>query len=185
MALVRVCVRVCVCVCVCVCRSCPHNSCLGAGTLGCNIARCLLGWGVEHITFVDNGRVSFSNPVRQPLFEFSDCVDGGKPKVRGCVCVCVCVVAGCGSDPMRHVQAQAAAAAVQRIHPSVVSHGHNITIPMPGHGDSPDAAVAVTQLDKLVAQHDVVFLLTDTRERSGARLVVSPTPRRSSHCGWM
>ena len=98
----RVCVRVCVCVCVCVCRSCPHNSCLGAGTLGCNIARCLLGWGVEHITFVDNGRVSFSNPVRQPLFEFSDCVDGGKPKVRGCVCVCVCaswrgaVVTPCG-----------------------------------------------------------------------------------------
>ena len=32
------------------------------------------------ITFVDSSRVSFSNPVRQPLFEFEDCLDGGKPK---------------------------------------------------------------------------------------------------------
>ena len=30
---------------------------LGSGTLGCNVARCLLGWGVRNITFVDNGRV--------------------------------------------------------------------------------------------------------------------------------
>jgi hypothetical protein len=26
--------------------------------------------------------VSFSNPVRQPLFEFEDCLDGGKPKAE-------------------------------------------------------------------------------------------------------
>ena len=30
---------------------------LGSGTLGCNVARCLLGWGVRNITFVDNGKV--------------------------------------------------------------------------------------------------------------------------------
>jgi hypothetical protein len=29
---------------------------------------------------VDSARVSFSNPVRQPLFEFADCLEGGKPK---------------------------------------------------------------------------------------------------------
>jgi hypothetical protein len=34
--------------------------------------RSLVGWGVRHLTFVDNGRVSFSNPSRQCLFEFED-----------------------------------------------------------------------------------------------------------------
>ena len=36
---------------------------LGAGTLGCSVARTLLGWGVRHVTFVDNSRVAYSNPV--------------------------------------------------------------------------------------------------------------------------
>ena len=56
---------------------------LGSGTLGCNVARNLLGWGVKNITMLDCGKVSFSNPVRQTLFEFSDChVEGGKPKAQ-------------------------------------------------------------------------------------------------------
>jgi hypothetical protein len=38
------------------------------------------GWGVKKITMVDNGTVSFSNPVRQTLYEFEDCLAGGKPK---------------------------------------------------------------------------------------------------------
>ncbi len=42
---------------------------LGSGTLGCNVSRCLLGWGVRDITFVDNGTVSYSNPTRQSLFQ--------------------------------------------------------------------------------------------------------------------
>lgn len=37
---------------------------LGSGTLGCNIARGLIGWGVQNITFVDCNLVSYSNPVR-------------------------------------------------------------------------------------------------------------------------
>merc|ERR1719427_1941262 len=53
---------------------------LGSGTLGCGVARCLLGWGARNITFVDNAKVSYSNPVRQSLFEFSDCLDGGQKK---------------------------------------------------------------------------------------------------------
>lgn len=65
---------------------------LGAGTLGCYVARALMvrrgpvlsltkqGWGVRTVTFVDSSRVSYSNPVRQPLFQFEDCLDGGKPK---------------------------------------------------------------------------------------------------------
>lgn len=32
------------------------------------------GWGVETITFVDNSKVSYSNPVRQSLFVFQDSI---------------------------------------------------------------------------------------------------------------
>ena len=45
---------------------------LGSGTLGCNVSRVLIGWGVRSITFVDSGTVSYSNPVRQSLFTFED-----------------------------------------------------------------------------------------------------------------
>lgn len=54
----------------------------GAGTLGCNVTRMLLAWGVRNITLVDNGRVSFSNPPRQSLFKFEDCLGGGAPKAE-------------------------------------------------------------------------------------------------------
>ena len=37
---------------------------------------------MRKITFVDSARVSFSNPVRQPLFEYEDCLNGGKPKAE-------------------------------------------------------------------------------------------------------
>ncbi|EGD83225.1 hypothetical protein PTSG_03857 [Salpingoeca rosetta] len=117
---------------------------LGAGTLGCNVARALLGWGVRHITFVDNGRVSFSNPVRQSLFQFEDCLDGGKPK------------------------AETAALRLRQIFPGVTTRGIVMSIPMAGHPVSPAAfpqTMANTRkLQSLISEHDVVFLLTDTRE---------------------
>ncbi|KAK0064103.1 ubiquitin-like modifier-activating enzyme ATG7 [Biomphalaria pfeifferi] len=55
---------------------------LGSGTLGCNVARLLMSWGIRHITMVDNSKVSFSNPVRQTLFTFEHCLEGGQPKAQ-------------------------------------------------------------------------------------------------------
>jgi ubiquitin-like modifier-activating enzyme ATG7 len=45
---------------------------LGSGTLGCNVARLLVGWGAKYITFLDNAVVSMSNPSRQSLYDFED-----------------------------------------------------------------------------------------------------------------
>uniref|UniRef100_A0A7S4RRR7 Autophagy-related protein 7 n=1 Tax=Ditylum brightwellii TaxID=49249 RepID=A0A7S4RRR7_9STRA len=120
---------------------------LGAGTLGCAVARTLLGWGIKNITLVDNGKVSYSNPARQSLFTLADCENGGKDK------------------------ANAAALALQQIAgPTIQSSGVNLTIPMPGHDftSTPDEEATVQKdietLVNLVEQSDVIFLLTDTRE---------------------
>jgi len=116
---------------------------VGSGTLGCNVARTLLGWGVNKITLVDNGKVSLSNPVRQSLFTFEDSREK-KPK------------------------AVAAAANLKQIFPSVDARGHVLSIPMPGHSVSEKMASQVKKdvelFCDLVDQHDVVFLLTDSRE---------------------
>ncbi|GAB2298600.1 Autophagy protein 7 [Dionaea muscipula] len=117
---------------------------LGAGTLGCQVARTLLGWGIRKITLVDNGRVAMSNPVRQSLYTFDDSLNGGGYK------------------------ATVAAGGLKRIFPAVEAEGIVMAIPMPGHPVSPKEESGVLQdckqLHDLIDSHDVVFLLTDTRE---------------------
>jgi ubiquitin-like modifier-activating enzyme ATG7 len=91
-----------------------------------------------------SGTVSFSNPVRQSLFTHADCLAGGRPK------------------------AEAAAAALRSIFPGARAHGVRLTIPMPGHAVGAAEAARVgadcAELERLVASHDAVLLLTDTRE---------------------
>jgi ubiquitin-like modifier-activating enzyme ATG7 len=118
---------------------------LGAGTLGCAVARTLIGWGVRSISFVDNGTVSYSNPARQSLFTFEDCKS-------------------------RTHKATAAAKALRTILPGMKAEGHVLTIPMPGHGfkaGSPmerQSRESYKRLKDLIGEHDVVFLGTDSRE---------------------
>ncbi|KAF2072280.1 hypothetical protein CYY_006412 [Polysphondylium violaceum] len=117
---------------------------LGSGTLGCNVARCLLSWGVRNVTFVDSSKVSYSNPVRQSLFNFEDCTPKAKEK------------------------SVAAAESLKRIFPAVNATSHVFSIPMPGHSVSASQEEAVKSvfenLEDLVKKNDVIFLLTDSRE---------------------
>ena len=121
-----------------------HTSCLllGAGTLGAYVSRNLMGWGVRKITFADNGRVSYSNPVRQPLYDFKDCEDGGAKK------------------------AERAAEVLREIYPGVEAEGHVMNVPMAGHPilDEARTKKEYEHLKKLIEKHDAIFLLMDTRE---------------------
>jgi ubiquitin-like modifier-activating enzyme ATG7 len=115
---------------------------LGAGTLGTYVSRLLMGWGVRKITLIDNANVSFSNPVRQPLFDFKDCLDGGAKK------------------------AYRASEALQEIYPGVDSRGFVMSVPMLGHPitDEKSTRLDFETLDSLFDEHDIIFLLMDTRE---------------------
>jgi len=115
---------------------------LGAGTLGSYVSRNLLGWGVRKITFVDNGRVSYSNPVRQPLFNFEDCLNGGVNK------------------------SERAAKTLKEIYPGVDSRGYVMSVPMLGHPvmDEGKTREEYETLKRLIDEHDAIFLLMDTRE---------------------
>ena len=115
---------------------------LGAGTLGSQISRNLLAWGIKNITFIDSGKVSYSNPVRQSLYEFSD-AKNSLPK------------------------AKRASEKLKEIYPGVVSEGYSLEIPMPGHSITSTETISKTSYDtieNLIKQHDAVFLLTDSRE---------------------
>lgn len=117
---------------------------LGAGTLGCQVARMLVAWGVRKITLLDSGRVAMSNPVRQSLYTFDDCLNGGDLK------------------------AKAAVKSLKRIFPAVEPEGVVMAIPMPGHPVSTQEQDSVLEdcrrLEDMILSHDVIFLLTDTRE---------------------
>ena len=111
---------------------------LGAGTLGCAVARGLIAWGVRRVTFVDNGRISFSNPVRQSLFTFEDARQG-------------------------LAKAPTAARRLGEITPGLEVEGVEMEIPMPSH-EHGNSHSEFDRLQNLISEHDVVLLLTDSRE---------------------
>lgn len=132
---------------------------LGCGTLGCHVSRGLLAWGIKDITIVDNARISYSNPVRQSLYTFEDCVKSAAS-----------------------FKAEAAAASLKRIHPSVNVKSHVFSIPMPGHHIA-DKEIDQTRkdiclLETLIEEHDVVFLLMDTRESRWLPTVIAMSKQK-------
>mmetsp|Transcript_23357 Transcript_23357/g.42937 ORF Transcript_23357/g.42937 Transcript_23357/m.42937 type:complete len:664 (+) Transcript_23357:102-2093(+) len=114
---------------------------LGAGTLGCSLARALIGWGVRHITFVDSGKVSYSNPVRQSLFTHKDAAEG-------------------------RLKAEVASESIKAVMPDAECRAVVLDIPMPGHPQTkPDVLRSnIQKMRELVNNHDVVCMLTDSRE---------------------
>nr|APY27057.2 autophagy-related protein 7 [Dugesia japonica] len=117
----------------------------GVGTLGCHVARQLLAWNVNNITLVDNSTVSYSNPVRQTLYKYEDSVK----KVN---------------------KAEQAEKSLKEIYPHANVKGYTLSVPMPGHPLSQwENNISQVEEDclkifNLVADHDVIFLLLDTRE---------------------
>lgn len=137
-------------------RMCPHLNTdiiktskyllIGSGTLGCHVSRCLLGWGARHITFIDNGKVSYSNPVRQSLYTFED-----------------------STNVNENYKALLAAKKLKEIFPMADSKGYNLHIPLPGRTLIDERAEKnykenLELLEEQIKSHDVIFLLTDSRE---------------------
>jgi ubiquitin-like modifier-activating enzyme ATG7 len=119
---------------------------IGSGTLGCHVSRCLLGWGARHITMVDNGKVSYSNPVRQSLYNFKD-----STRIED------------------NFKALIAAEKLKEIFPMADAKGYNLNIPLPGRTLIDDNAKQeyyknLELLESLIKEHDIIFLLTDSRE---------------------
>ncbi|XP_051224914.1 ubiquitin-like modifier-activating enzyme atg7 [Lolium perenne] len=118
---------------------------LGAGTLGCDVARILMDYGVQKLTVVDSGHVAMSNLARQSLYT---------------------------SDDLNTPKATAILKRLKEKYPSkgdLDVKGKIMEIPMPGHPVSSVEEEALVRknckdLQELVATHDAVFLLTDTRE---------------------
>ena len=80
--------------------------------------------------------------MRQPLFNFKDCLEGGAKK------------------------AHRASQALSEIYPGVESTGYALSVPMAGHPvlDAEKTRREFEQLKRLIDEHDVIFLLMDTRE---------------------
>uniref|UniRef100_A0A453BZ73 THIF-type NAD/FAD binding fold domain-containing protein n=2 Tax=Aegilops tauschii TaxID=37682 RepID=A0A453BZ73_AEGTS len=100
-----------------------------------------MDYGVRKLTVVDSGSVGMSNLARQSLYTFGD---RDVPKATAI---------------FTHLKERCS---------SVEAEGVQMEIPMPGHPVSSKEAAGVLdnckRLQKLVATHDAVFLLTDTRE---------------------
>ena len=96
---------------------------------------------MKHITLVDNGRISYLIHLAS-LYRFEDCCDGGRAK------------------------AATAAARILEIDPNASVTSIECGIPMPGHRitDLEKTRESIEIIWNAIKGHDVIFLLTDSRE---------------------
>lgn len=101
-------------------------------------------WGVKNITFIDHGSISYSNPIRQNLYLYSDCLISENKK------------------------APIAAKNLKSIAPFLKTHGIDFSIPIPGQLVTEQNLLSlkndILKFEFLIKSFDVIFLLTDTRE---------------------
>ncbi|SBS83690.1 autophagy-related protein 7, putative (ATG7) [Plasmodium ovale curtisi] len=120
---------------------------IGLGTLGCMVARNCVSWGIRNFTFIDCSRVSYSNVSRQYLYTIDDVECNNNLGEYKCI---------------------AAKNHLLKISPDLHITAIIMDIPMPGHlhylKDEPFLENTINELDELIDNHDVVFLLTDSKE---------------------
>ncbi|EPS92977.1 hypothetical protein FOMPIDRAFT_1026665 [Fomitopsis schrenkii] len=112
----------------------------GLSLIKSQITRTLMGWGVRTITIVDSSRVSFSNPVRELLFE----LNGRKPK------------AACAAELLK------------RFFLRVNATKRSLSVPIPyrpiSRASVAQANADVTALEALFDTLDAIFLLMESCE---------------------
>ncbi|CXI42985.1 autophagy-related protein 7, putative [Plasmodium berghei] len=119
---------------------------IGLGTLGCSVARTCVAWGIKNFTFIDNSRVSFSNVSRQSLFNLENAES---------------------YNNIGEYKSIAAKNNLLKISPDLNIISKIMDIPMPGHLNylkNENLYNTIEELDKIIDNHDVVFLLTDSKE---------------------
>jgi ubiquitin-like modifier-activating enzyme ATG7 len=113
----------------------------GAGCLGCAVARTLLTYNINSISFIDNGIVSHSNVIRQILYD---------------------------SDDIGKYKANVISEKLQKIYKNINCKGYNITIPSPDHPilntEYEDTINNINEIKLLIKENDILFLLTDNME---------------------
>ncbi|KAH8583013.1 APG7-like ubiquitin activating enzyme E1 [Cryptosporidium sp. chipmunk genotype I] len=114
---------------------------IGSGTLGCSVARNLIGWGIRNFKFIDHSKVSLNNPMRQCLFTLED----AKNKKN---------------------KALAAVERLRYICPDIHAEGIDFEIPILGDSTlTPEQFLnSVNETKNNILDSDVVMLLTDNKE---------------------
>lgn len=114
---------------------------IGSGTLGCSVARNLIGWGIRNFTFIDHSKVNLNNPMRQCLFTLED---AEKKKNK----------------------AKAAVERLRYICPDIHAEGIDFEIPILGDSTlTPEQFLdSVNEIKSNIIDSDVVMLLTDNKE---------------------